>query len=203
MLFDPSYSTVSKITEAIFKDRGSKFIGICSPCNSIEAFKHTLNDVKLQYPGAVHYCYAYRIGYDKQLYRINDDGEPSGSAGRPIYNVILSNDLTNISIIVVRYFGGTLLGVPGLINAYKQASLLAVSENVIIKKDVMERAMIEFEFDQMNLAMRIIKEHQLKIISQEALTNYKISIEVPIKKAEQVRSAFLLLRINYTYIETC
>lgn len=202
MLFDTSYKSISKKTEALFKDRGSKFIGVSAPIKNIEEFKSLLNEVKLQYPGAVHYCYAYRIGYDKQLYRVNDDGEPSGSAGRPIYNIILSNDLTNVCIIVVRYFGGTLLGVPGLINAYKQASILAIEENTITEREIVEKANISFEFDQMNIAMRIVKEHHLKILSQEAVTNYIITIEVPIKNAEHVRSAFHSARIEYKYLET-
>jgi uncharacterized YigZ family protein len=202
MLFDTSYKSITKKTESLFKDRGSKFIAVCAPTKNLEEFKSLLNEVKLQYPGAVHYCYAYRIGYDKQLYRINDDGEPSGSAGRPIYNIILSNDLTNVCIIVVRYFGGTLLGVPGLINAYKQASILAIDENKIVLQEIIEKACIIFEFDQMNIAMRIVKEYQLKILSQEAVTNYTIMIEVPIKNAEQVRSAFHTARIEYKYVET-
>ncbi len=202
MLFDTSYKTIVKKSEALYKDRGSKFIALCSPIKNLDEFKVFLNEVKLQYPAAVHYCYAYRIGYDKQLYRINDDGEPSGSAGRPIYNIILSNDLTNVCIIVVRYFGGTLLGVPGLINAYKQASILALAENNIIEKDIIEKASIEFEFDKMNVVMRIVKENHLKIISQDADTKYILSIEVPIKNAEQVRSAFQLARIEYRYLET-
>jgi uncharacterized YigZ family protein len=202
MLFDSDYKTISKTTEGVFKEKGSKFIALCKPISSVEDFKNWLVEIKSNYTGAVHYCYAYRIGYDKQLYRINDDGEPSGSAGRPIYNVIQSNELTNIGIVVVRYFGGTLLGVPGLINAYKQSSIEALHQNVIITKSIIEKLSIEFAYEKMNEAMRVIKEHQLKIIKQESAEHYYMEVEVPIKNAEQVRSAFQLYSISYKYLET-
>jgi uncharacterized YigZ family protein len=202
MLFDTEYKTVSERTESLFKDKGSKFIGICFPVQSVTDFKENLSTIKNDHPLAVHHCYAYRIGYDKQLYRINDDGEPSGSAGRPIYNCILSKDLTNIGIVVVRYFGGTLLGVPGLINAYKQASLEAIDQNKILIKQIVEKLRIEFAYEKMNDAMRIIKEHQLKILSQESDLNYRMVVEVPIKNAERVRSAFSLHTIHFTYLTT-
>lgn len=202
MLFDTEYKTLKVRTEGIYKEKGSKFIAICKPVFDVLDFKEFLQETKQAYPGAVHYCYAYRIGYDKQLYRLNDDGEPSGSAGKPIYNVILSNDLTNIGIIVVRYFGGTLLGVPGLIQAYKQSSLEAINSNEIIVVPILERANIEFAFEKMNIAMRIIKENHLKIIKQDALHTYTIELEVPIKNAEKVRSAFHTNQIVYTYLKT-
>lgn len=200
MLFDTEYKTVSGKTESIFKDRGSKFIGICKPISSVEEFKEFLQTTKTDYPQAVHYCYAYRIGYDKTNFRINDDGEPSGTAGRPIYNVIQSYDLTDIGIIVVRYFGGTLLGVPGLINAYKNSSLEAVKANEIIIKQITQKIEIEFEFNKMNESMKIIKEYKLKILSQQTDTNYKISIELPIKNAEQIYSALKNYNISYRFI---
>lgn len=202
MLFDTEYRTIKKRSEGIYKEKGSKFIAICKPVFDVQEFKDFLQSIRTEYPGAVHYCYAYRIGYDKQLYRFNDDGEPSGSAGKPIYNVILSKDLSNVGIIVVRYFGGTLLGVPGLINAYKQSSIEAINENEIVIVPILERGKIEFQFEKMNIAMRIIKEHQLKIVSQDALNNYVIELEIPIKNAEKVRSAFQTNQIVYSYLKT-
>jgi uncharacterized YigZ family protein len=202
MLFDSDYKTISKTTESLFKDKGSKFIGICFPINTLEDFKEKLLTIKHTHPSAVHHCYAYRIGYDKQLYRFNDDGEPSGSAGRPIYNCILSQDLTNIAIVVVRYFGGSLLGVPGLINAYKQASIEAIHQNIIITKLIIERASIHFAYEKMNDVMRIIKEHQLKILLQESDLDCTMELEIPIKNAERVRSAFFNYNIEYNYIST-
>lgn len=202
MLFETDYKTIIKRTEGIYKEKGSKFIAIAEPVESIEAFKHFLASIKSEYPQAVHYCYSYRIGYDKSNYRMNDDGEPSGSAGRPIYNQILSNDLTNIGIIVVRYFGGTLLGVPGLINAYKTSSMEAIKENIIITKPIIELIEIEFDYMLMNEAMRIVKEHQLKIKKQDSDFKYSLTLEIPIKNAEQIYSAFKFYNIEIRYLKT-
>lgn len=200
MLFDTQYNTVLNHSEGLYKEKGSKFIAFCRPLKTVEEFKLWLTELKEAHPNAVHHCYAYRIGFDKSQYRMNDDGEPSGTAGKPIYNVILSNDLTNVGIVVVRYFGGTLLGVPGLINAYKQSSIIAIQENSIVCRDILEQAQIRFEYLQMNDAMKIIKENRIKIVSQETDIDYKMNIEVPIKNAEQVRSAFLSIKIDYKYI---
>jgi putative IMPACT (imprinted ancient) family translation regulator len=133
---------------------------------------------------------------------MNDDGEPSGSAGKPIYNVILSNDLTNIGIIIVRYFGGTLLGVPGLISAYKQASVEAIALNNIITRDIVEKVSIQFPYEKMNVVMRIVKEHQLKVIQQESDLDYTMYLELPIKNANRIRSAFELNFLVVNYIST-
>ncbi|RZL34499.1 MAG: YigZ family protein, partial [Pedobacter sp.] len=123
MLFDDSYKTINGAAEGIFRDKGSKFIAYAYPIRSEEEIKPLINNLRSEHAKARHFCYAYRLTPDRSVYRINDDGEPSGTAGRPILNCLLSEDLTNIIIVVVRYFGGTLLGVPGLINAYKNASL--------------------------------------------------------------------------------
>lgn len=200
MLFDTEYKTVVKSSEGLYKEKGSKFIALCKHVRTIEEFKIWLLEVKLMHPQAVHHCYAYRIGYDKSQYRMNDDGEPSGTAGKPIYNVILSNDLTNIGVIVVRYFGGTLLGVPGLINAYKQSTILAITENSIETKSILENAEIRFDYLKMNDAMKIIKENQIKILNQQTDSDYWMSIETPIKNAERARSAFQTNSIDYKYL---
>ncbi len=202
MLFDTEYKTITLVSEGLFKEKGSKFIAFCKPIYSIEDFKEWLNELKILHPSAVHHCYAYRIGYDKSQYRMNDDGEPSGSAGKPIYNVILSNDLTNIGIIIVRYFGGSLLGVPGLISAYKQASVEAIALNNIITRDIVEKVSIQFPYEKMNVVMRIVKEHQLKIIQQESDLDYTMYLELPIKNADRIRSAFELNFLVVNYIST-
>jgi uncharacterized YigZ family protein len=202
MLFDTEYKTITLISEGLFKEKGSKFIAFCKPIYSIEDFKEWLTELKVLHPSAVHHCYAYRIGYDKSQYRMNDDGEPSGSAGKPIYNVILSNDLTNIGIIIVRYFGGSLLGVPGLISAYKQASVDAIALNNIITRDIVEKVSIQFPYEKMNVVMRIVKEHQLKIIQQESNLDYTMYLELPIKNADRIRSAFELNFLVVNYIST-
>jgi uncharacterized YigZ family protein len=122
MLFNDTYKTISAAAEGTFTDRGSKFIGYAFPLNHEEDIRKLLSDAHTQHPKARHHCWAYRLTPDRSVFRVNDDGEPSGSAGKPILNILLSYDLTNILIVVVRYFGGTLLGIPGLINAYKMAA---------------------------------------------------------------------------------
>ncbi len=203
MLFSTHYNTVSKYSESIFKDKGSKFIACLQKVENIDEFKDFLNETKKKYPAAVHYCFAYRIGYDKSLYRANDDGEPSGSAGKPIYNQILAFDLTNVAIIVVRYFGGTLLGVPGLINAYKQSSIDAINENEIINKDILEIARIEFAFDKMNEVMKVIKENKIKITEQAANEKYELQIEIPFTTLTKSKEAFIKIEsLVYHYLQS-
>src|SRR5215510_1222086 len=128
------YYTIEKEATAEFKDRGSKFIGYAFPVSSVEGFKEKLNEVKKLHPKATHHCFAYRLGLDGNAFRVSDDGEPSGSAGRPILGQIDSKQLTNTLIVVVRYFGGTLLGVPGLINAYKTAASLVLQVTPVVPK---------------------------------------------------------------------
>lgn len=203
MLFNTNYQTVSKYSESIFKDKGSKFIACLQKVESIDEFKVFLNDTKKKYPAAVHYCFAYRIGYDKSIYRANDDGEPSGSAGKPIYNQLLAYDLTNVAIIVVRYFGGTLLGVPGLINAYKQSSIEAIKENEIIIKDIVEIARIEFSFEKMNEVMKLIKENKIKISEQGANELYELLIEIPFSVLDKSKEAFNKIEsLVYHYVDS-
>lgn len=203
MLFNTNYQTVSKYSESIFKDKGSKFIACLQKVESIDEFKEFLNDTKKKYPSAVHYCFAYRIGYDKSIYRANDDGEPSGSAGKHIYNQLLAYDLTNVAIIVVRYFGGTLLGVPGLINAYKQSSIEAIKENEIIIKDILEIAKLEFSFDKMNEVMKVIKENKIKICQQGANEMYELDIEIPFSTLNKSKEALNKIEsLVYHYISS-
>jgi uncharacterized YigZ family protein len=200
MLFETEYKTVQNSSEGLYKEKGSKFLAFCKHLKSVDEFKSWLSDLKLMHPTAVHHCYAYRIGYDKSQFRMNDDGEPSGTAGKPIYNVILSKDLTNIGIVVVRYFGGSLLGVPGLINAYKASSLDALENNTIETKQILEKAEIQFDYLKMNDVMKIIKESSIKIVLQETTEVYFMVIETPIKNAERARSAFLANSIAYNYL---
>lgn len=201
MLFNNNYNTVSKYSESTFKDKGSKFIACLQPIESVDEFKTFLAEIKKKYPAAVHYCFAYRIGYDKSIYRSSDDGEPSGSAGKPIYNQLLAYDLTNVAIIVVRYFGGTLLGVPGLINAYKQSSIDAIKENEIITKDILELAKIEFAYEKMNDVMKVIKDNKIKITQQDANEKYELYIETPFISLDKSKKAFNNIEsLIYTYI---
>ncbi|MET1055429.1 MAG: YigZ family protein, partial [Pedobacter sp.] len=136
MLFDDTYKTIESRAEGLFKDKGSKFIAFAYPILSESEVKPILLGLRAEHTKANHFCYAYRLSPDRNVYRVNDDGEPSGTAGRPILNTLLSADVTNILIVVVRYFGGTLLGVPGLINAYKSAAAEALGLAEIIEKTV-------------------------------------------------------------------
>ena len=161
-----TYSILTQKGEGLFKDKGSKFYAFALPFSSEDELKQSLEEIKSIHPKARHYCYAYRIGSRGDIYRANDDGEPSGSAGKPILNVLLSNQLTNTLVVVVRYFGGTLLGVPGLIHAYKEATKLALETAEREEKTINDTFEIVFGFEQMNEVMRIVKEYQVKIIEQ-------------------------------------
>ena len=166
MLFEDTYQTIKTPSEGLFKDRGSKFLAYAYPIEHENEIKPLVENLKKEHFKAVHHCYAYRLGLDRSNFRVNDDGEPSGTAGKPILNTLLSQDLTNILVIVVRYFGGTLLGVPGLINAYKSATIEALAVADKIEKTVNDVYNVSFEFVQMNDVMKVVKEFSLKIRNQ-------------------------------------
>lgn len=178
MLFEDTYRTISKQSEGSFKDRGSKFLAFAYPIVHEKDVKPIIEALKNLHPKANHHCYAFRLGMDKSNFRVNDDGEPSGTAGRPILNTLLSKDLTNILVVVVRYFGGTLLGVPGLINAYKSAALEALSNAEIVEKTLNSRYEISFDFEKMNEVMKVIKEFNLKIFNQSYENRCVIEFEI-------------------------
>lgn len=178
MLFEDTYLTISEPSIGSFKDRGSKFSGFAFPVDSEEEIKKRLAELRKLHPSATHHCYAFRLGSDKQSYRANDDGEPSYTAGKPILGQIQSNDLTDILIVVVRYFGGTLLGVSGLINAYKLAAADAIQNASIIEKTVDDLYEIHFEYLQMNDVMKIIKDAELKIASHHFELNCTLTFSV-------------------------
>lgn len=166
MLFEDTYKTISTPTEGIFKDRGSKFLAYAYPIVYENEVKPLVENLKKEHFKAVHHCYAYRLGLDRSNFRVNDDGEPSGTAGKPILNTLLSQEITNVLVVVVRYFGGTLLGVSGLINAYKSATIEAMAVADIIEKTVNDVYNVNFEFVQMNDIMKVVKEFGLKIRNQ-------------------------------------
>ena len=202
MLFDDRYRTIEKPAEGIFRDRGSKFLAFAYPINSENDLKSILSQLKNEHPKANHYCWAIRQGTDRSVFRVNDDGEPSGTAGRPILNILLSHDLTNIVVVVVRYFGGTLLGVPGLINAYKSATDEALKQAKIIEKTVNDIYTIEFDYLQMNDIMKIIKDDEITIISQAFDNN--CSVQVSIRKTQvnqtlaKINKLNIVVKYNYT-----
>ncbi|WP_207420784.1 YigZ family protein [Desertivirga brevis] len=203
MLFDDRYKTVKTTSEGIFRDKGSKFIAYCYPVKTEGESKVILAHLKAEHPKARHHCWALRLSPDRSIFRINDDGEPSGTAGRPILNVLLSNDLTNVFVVVVRYFGGTLLGVPGLINAYKTATVEALQNAEIIEKTVNDIYRLNFEYLQMNEVMRVLKDINIVILKQDYDNNCILEIEIPKSK---LNDALLKLDkidlLNYTYLQT-
>ena len=161
------YQTIERAAVAEFKDRGSRFLAYAFPVSSTDDFKRRQKELKEEHPKAVHYCFAYRIGTDGNNFRSSDDGEPSGSAGRPILGQIDSKTLTNTAIVVVRYFGGTLLGVPGLINAYKTAASFALQSTPIIKKPLLINYRLQFDYTILNDVMRIIKKNDCIVLKQD------------------------------------
>lgn len=178
MLFDDSYKTIEEPVEGFFKDKGSKFLSYAYPVKTETEAKEYLLQIRELHPKAVHHCYAYRFGLDRMTYRMSDDGEPSGTAGRPILNTFYSRDITNILVIVVRYFGGTLLGVPGLIHAYKTATELALDEAEIVIKHLVQNYELKFAYMQMNDIMRIVKEMELPVIEQQFDMQCRMVVEV-------------------------
>ncbi len=156
-----TYLTISGQSEGLYKDKGSKFIALAYPVSSESDIKEILAEVKKKYYDARHHCYAWQISDEETLHRINDDGEPSGTAGKPIYGQILSQGLTNVLIIVVRYFGGIKLGVRGLINAYKGAALMALQQADIVEKIRESSYRVNFAYSAMNDVMKIVKDHDL------------------------------------------
>ncbi len=194
MEINDCYFTISKKSESEFKEKGSKFQGLALPFQNADSLKSILDEIKSQHPKARHFCFAYKIGFENSITRSNDDGEPSGSAGKPILNAILSKNLTNILIVVVRYFGGSLLGIPGLINAYKIASLEAITNNNIETKFQNIQIIIHFQFGKTNEIMRIIKEFDLKIVKQAYLEKCLWTIEIRQSLAEKIVEKIANLR---------
>lgn len=179
MLFDSNYFTVLKESEGVFSDRGSKFIGIALPFSDLGQLKDLLQSIKDRYPKANHYTYAYRFSLDKSVFRANDDGEPSGTAGRQILNVLLSKNLTNVLVVVVRYFGGTLLGVPGLINAYKTTAELALDKAMIVEKSIFDIYVLKVDFQHLHSAMQLIKENSMHVLENIQGNEVQIEFEFP------------------------
>ncbi len=186
MLFEDTYQTIIKPSDGLFKDRGSKFIAKAFPVLSEDDVKENLNSLRKEYYDARHHCYAYQLGFDKSAYRINDDGEPSGTAGKPIFGQINSHDLTNILIVVIRYFGGTKLGVSGLINAYKTASKDAILNNKIVTKIITYIYQIDFQYTEMNDVMKIMKAFNLEQSDQKFEMKCQLNFEVRKSESDQV-----------------
>lgn len=178
MLFDDTYQTITAPAEGQFRDRGSKFIGYAYPIRSEEDIKPLLAALRDEHAKARHFCWALRLSPDRSIFRIQDDGEPSGTAGRPILNTLLSAGLTNVLLVVVRYFGGTLLGVPGLINAYKTAAAEAIQAADIVTRTVNDVYELRFDYLLMNDVMKLVKEEKLNILTQNFDNSCIIQVEI-------------------------
>ena len=178
MLFEDVYHMINAPSEGLYKEKGSKFIALAFPVKTEEEVKLKLEEVKKEYHDARHHCYAWCLGPDKSAFRYNDDGEPSGTAGRPIYGQIQSKDLTNILIIVIRYFGGIKLGVSGLITAYKTSAADAISHAKILSLTVNDVYVISFEYPLMNEVMRIVKDSGVKVLAQDFQESCRLKISV-------------------------
>jgi uncharacterized YigZ family protein len=188
------YSTIAQPGTAEFKDRGSKFLAYAYPFKSTEELKPTLQALKKEHPKAVHFCFAYRIGTDGNNFRSTDDGEPSGSAGKPILGQIDSKGLTNVLIVVVRYFGGTLLGVPGLINAYKTVAAFALQVTPIVQKPIEVLFRLQFDYTQQNAIMQIINKYGCSVQSVDNQLFSIMELAVPLSRKQEVSYAIKELR---------
>lgn len=190
MIVDIFKTIKSASEETLFKDKNSKFYGFAFPVNNEDEVKNELEKVKKIHPNAGHHCYAYQIGVEDIIYRANDDGEPNNSAGMPIYGQIQSFDITNVLIVVVRYFGGTKLGVSGLINAYRSSAKITIESSEIIEKIVEVYFKIIFDYDMMSKVLRILKEKNIEIIQQKLELNCEYIIAVRKKESKSILEFF-------------
>ncbi|HNW88401.1 MAG TPA: YigZ family protein [Bacteroidales bacterium] len=203
MLFEDTYFTIASTSESVFRDRSSRFIGLAVPVSNEQEMKLELEKIKKKYFDATHHCYAFRLGFDKTVFRFSDDGEPSGTSGRPIFGQIQSKDLTNVLVVVVRYYGGTKLGVPGLINAYKTAAKEALENNTIVEKTVNDVYEVLFTYEQMNDVMRILKDENIKQLSQNFDLNCKIEFSVRKLFAGKIYEKLSLIKgVTVNFIRT-
>jgi uncharacterized YigZ family protein len=202
-MFSDTYYTLSEPSEGLYKDKGSKFIAYAHPVKNEEEIKGILDDLRKKHYDARHHCYAWALGPTRDAFRVNDDGEPSGTAGKPIYGQILSHDITNVVIVVVRYFGGTKLGVRGLINAYKAATADAIENNTIVEMLIREVYELQFEYPLMNDVMKVLKDHDLNQLSHDFALSCKLTFEVRKNKADEIKGIFqTIYGVKITYLHT-
>lgn len=188
-----SYKTIKSSSEGIYKEKGSKFIALASPVANTEDIENKLLEIKKQYHDARHHCYAYVLGYDSDIYRANDDGEPNHSAGDPILGQIKSFNLTNTLVVVVRYFGGTKLGVSGLINAYKTSTKDALDVAIVITKKITKPITLTFPYQSTNEAMKLVNDMDIKVGNQSFDTDCQIDGLIPIQNMDSVSKKVKLL----------
>lgn len=188
-----SFLTISSKSEGLYKEKGSKFIAIAFPVQSVDEVKERLEELRKEYYDARHHCYAYVLGHAGDEVRANDDGEPNHSAGDPILGQIKSKNLTNTLVVVIRYFGGTKLGVSGLINAYKTSAAEALEENQILQKEITEHITLRFPYDEMNEVMKLVKDLDLKVKGQDYDSLCIMNLEVIISQMSNLNKKITLL----------
>lgn len=179
-----TYKTIQSPAEGLFKDKGSKFISYAIPVKTVEEIKEILTEYRKKYYDARHVCYAYMLGHERKEFRANDDGEPSGTAGRPILGQINSKELTNVLVVVIRYFGGILLGTSGLINAYREAASDALNQANTVEETLDKQFDICFEYPLMNDVMRIVKETDAQILRQSYENDCIMTLNIRMRDAE-------------------
>ncbi len=184
------YKTIASPSEGLYKEKGSKFLAYAYPVYTEDEIKEHVKKLKEDFYDARHHCFAWHLGLDGMRYRENDDGEPSGTAGKPIHGQILSKELTNVLVVVVRYFGGTKLGVPGLIRAYKEATIDALSNATIVEKTVNDFFSIRFDYLVMNDVMRIVKEENIEFLKQQFDLNCYVEFSIRQSEVEKVKNRF-------------
>ncbi|WP_027380109.1 IMPACT family protein [Chryseobacterium daeguense] len=181
------YKTIEKPVENILlKEKGSKFIGYAFPVHNEEELKSALEKIRTEHPKATHHCYAFRMGLNGENYRANDDGEPSGSAGLPIYNQLLANEITNVLVISVRYYGGTKLGVSGLVKAYKESAKITLKQVNIITKELETVIRIEFNFNQQNIIFTLLSKYDAKVLEFDANENCVVKASLKLSQKESI-----------------
>jgi len=184
------YRTIAAPAVGLFKDKGSKFLAFAFPVENEAEIKEHIQNLKKEYFDARHHCYAYRIGLNGELWRANDDGEPSSTGGKPILGQLLSMELTNVLVVVVRYFGGIQLGVSGLINAYRSAAAAALAQAQIVEKVAKEILTLKFPYLEMNRIMKLVKEEGLETLSQHFDNECEITLAIPLSKKDRIAREF-------------
>lgn len=189
-----AYKTIAGPSEGLYKDKGSKFIARAYPAADEHAISELLEALRREFHDARHHCYAYRLGLAEERYRINDDGEPSGTAGRPIYGQILSAGLTDILVVVVRYFGGIKLGAGGLVRAYKTSARAALNNARIEQRVLYDVIHLHYAYPMMNEVMKMVKENNLNVINQKFELDCRLEIQTRKKNTEKIRAGFSKIR---------
>ncbi|WP_308006825.1 YigZ family protein [uncultured Chryseobacterium sp.] len=187
----------SPVENTLLKEKGSKFLGFAFPVNNEEELKNALEKIRAEHPKATHHCYAFRMGLNGENYRANDDGEPSGSAGLPIYNQLLAHEITNVLVISVRYYGGTKLGVSGLVKAYKESAKITLEEANIVTKELETAVEIQFNFNQQNIIFTLLSKYDAKIINFDAQERAIISAKIKLRHKDEILESL----INMQFVE--